>query len=554
MAIAKVILNGVTQMDVTQKSVTPASMLSGTTALKNDGTDITGTIASKTSSDMTVNGATVTAPAGYYANNASKTVASGSTGTPTATKGTVTNHSVSVTPSVTNTTGYITGGTKTGTAVTVSASELVSGTKTISASGTTDVTNYESVSVPSGSAKTPATTITANPTVSVNSSGLITATVSKTQSVTPTVSAGYVSSGTAGTITVSGSGTSQLTTQAAQTIHPSTTDQTIASGKYLTGAQTIKAVTTTNLTAANIVSGVTVKVGDSTDDDCVVSVTGTAETGGNDFIITLTKNASTGIWEPDCTYAQAVAAYSAGDDVTFNAEGYAVTANYDEFSGIFYSVYEYFSDGYNVGYRVPEFLWSASGVTEQYSEMAYITSQANATPADVASGKKFFNANGYQVGTAATGGAPTLISSQTVELSCTSTSWTKLETLDVGTDVFFDGVVYVKIRDTGGRRSGYFYGSDSIIFNIRYINNASTVTSAAISNCVGWYASNSNLVTSKDNMTITEQAYYGLRAVRANADGKLEIFGRYSSSYSKTIDGTYKVDVYLLPYPGGTFA
>lgn len=157
-------------------------------------------------------------------------------------------------------------------------------------------------------------------------------------------------------------------------------------------------------------------------------------------------------------------------------------------------------------------------------------------------------------GTAETGGGgPTLLSSKTVELSCTNKTWALLETLDVGTDVFFDGVVYVKIRDTGGRRSGYFYGSDSIIFNIRYINNASTVTSAAISNCVGWYASNSNLVTSKDNTTITEQAYYGLRAARANADGKLEIFGRYSSSYSKTIDGTYKVDVYLLPYPGGTF-
>lgn len=280
MAIAKVILNGETQMDVTQKTVTAGSMLSGTTALKNDGTDITGNIASKSSSDLTASGATVTAPAGYYASNASKSVASGSAGTPTATKGTVTNHSVSVTPSVTNTTGYITGGTKTGTAVTVSASELVSGTKTISASGTTDVTNYESVSVPSGSAKTPATTITANPTISVNSSGLITATVSKTQSVTPTVSAGYASSGTAGTITVSGSGTNQLTTQAAQTIHPSTTDQTIASGKYLTGAQTVKAVTTTNLTAKNIVQGVTVKVGDSTDDDCVASVTGTASGGG----------------------------------------------------------------------------------------------------------------------------------------------------------------------------------------------------------------------------------------------------------------------------------
>lgn len=135
---------------------------------------------------------------------------SGTAGTPTATKGTVSNHSVSVTPSVTNTTGYITGGTKTGTAVTVSASELVSGTKTISSSGTTDVTNYASASVASGSARTPATTITANPTISVSASGMITASVSKTQNVTPSVTAGYVASGTSGTITVSGSRTTYL--------------------------------------------------------------------------------------------------------------------------------------------------------------------------------------------------------------------------------------------------------------------------------------------------------------------------------------------------------
>lgn len=51
MAIAKVILNGVTQMDVTQKTVTSASMLSGTTALKNDGTDIVGTYVPSSPSD-----------------------------------------------------------------------------------------------------------------------------------------------------------------------------------------------------------------------------------------------------------------------------------------------------------------------------------------------------------------------------------------------------------------------------------------------------------------------------------------------------------------------
>ena len=109
----------------------------------------------RTSTDLIVSGATVTAPAGVYATDASKSVASGTAGTPTATKGSVSNHSISVTPSVTNTTGYITGSTKTGTAVTVSASELVSGSETKTANGTYDVTNLAQlvVNVASGSSK-----------------------------------------------------------------------------------------------------------------------------------------------------------------------------------------------------------------------------------------------------------------------------------------------------------------------------------------------------------------------------------------------------------------
>ena len=103
-----------------------------------------------------------------------------------------------------------------------------------------------SKSVASGSATTPATSITANPSISVNSSGLITATASATKSVTPTVSAGYVSSGTAGTITVSGSNTSQLSTQAGTTIAPTESEQTVvASGKYTTGAVKVGAISST---------------------------------------------------------------------------------------------------------------------------------------------------------------------------------------------------------------------------------------------------------------------------------------------------------------------
>lgn len=84
--------------------------------------------------------------------------------------------------------------------------------------------------------------VQATPSITVdNSNGLITTSV--------TQDAGYVSAGTK-------SATEQLTVQAAQTITPGTSDQTIASGKYLTGTQTIKG--DANLVPENIASGVSI--------------------------------------------------------------------------------------------------------------------------------------------------------------------------------------------------------------------------------------------------------------------------------------------------------
>ena len=146
-------------------------------------------IAQRSGSDLSASGATVTAPAGYYANAATKSVSSGSA-TPAAT---------------------------------------ISGT---------------SASV---------------------STGTNTLTLSKTVSNTPQVSAGYVSSGTAGNSSVSL--TASVTTKAAATITPGTSNQTIASGTYLTGAQTISG--DANLVASNIKSGTT-----------IFGVTGTYSGGG----------------------------------------------------------------------------------------------------------------------------------------------------------------------------------------------------------------------------------------------------------------------------------
>ena len=147
---------------------------SGVTAYA-DGTKYTGTASENDSSDLSVSGATVTVPAGFYGSQASATISSGSA--------------------------------------------------------------------------TPASTISA--TGASVSTGTNTLTLSKSVSNTPTVSAGYISSGTAGNSSVSL--TASVTTKAAATITPGTSNQTIASGTYLTGAQTISG--DANLVAGNIVYG-----------------------------------------------------------------------------------------------------------------------------------------------------------------------------------------------------------------------------------------------------------------------------------------------------------
>lgn len=73
--VNKVVLaDGTTLIDLTGDTVAAGSMLSGTTAHDASGAAISGNIQTKTSSDLTASGKTVTAPAGYYASPASKNV------------------------------------------------------------------------------------------------------------------------------------------------------------------------------------------------------------------------------------------------------------------------------------------------------------------------------------------------------------------------------------------------------------------------------------------------------------------------------------------------
>ena len=244
--------DGTALIDLTSDTAVASNVVSGKYFHLATGERVQGSIATRTSSDLTASGATVTVPAGYYASDASKAVANGTVTAP-------------------------------------SSINEINATKIINA-----------------------TTIS----------------LSKTVSVTPVVStAGYVSSGTAGNVNVSLQ--AALTTKSTESYHPSTSDQTISSGTYLTGLQTIKGVTVSGLSASNIKKDVVVKIGDSTDDDCVTSVTGTYEGGGNEFVVTVSYNSTTQMWEPDRTISEIVTASQTGMNISVNADATPATATAD---------------------------------------------------------------------------------------------------------------------------------------------------------------------------------------------------------------------------------
>ena len=158
----------------------------------------------------------------------------------------------------------------------------------------------ESKAIASGTAKPPTTISGSQATLST---GTNTITLQKTLNVTPQVSPGYIASGTQDSVLVSLN--ASVPTQAAQTLYPSSSDQTIQSGRYLTGNQTVKAVAvSSNLIASNIKDGVTVTVGDSADPDRILSVTGTYTGGGGGSVQFDTKTETASNYPVSLSFSQ----------------------------------------------------------------------------------------------------------------------------------------------------------------------------------------------------------------------------------------------------------
>lgn len=153
--------------------------------------------------------------------------------------------------------------------------------------------------------------------------------------------------------------------------------------------------------------------------------------------------------------------------------------------------------------------------------------------------------DGYGQGGSSSSWTKVAEKSYTVE-NFTKTSSTMIEMWATGhSEIWTDKkYVHVRIRDTAGKRAGYFYGSDQ--FFVVPTDNAITSSGIACRFTFKYTSSGTYGVAASYLAT-----GYGVYADALYPDGRIRICQRYHSSNSLTVNGTYKVEVYLLDPAGG---
>lgn len=164
-----------------------------------------------------------------------------------------------------------------------------------------------------------------------------------------------------------------------------------------------------------------------------------------------------------------------------------------------------------------------------------------AAASDIASGKLAYVNGSLITGTNSGGGGSgwTLLYTGSVTANTTATSATSLKSLATGVSYTDKNKIYlVTIRGDSGKRSGYFYGSDSYIW------------AAQNTTYTGTFARNLYYVNSSAQMLFTS-ASYGVYVYRFYYAGEVRIYTRYSSTYG-TINDTFTVKVWSMDFPTGT--
>lgn len=190
---------------------------------------------------------------------------------------------------------------------------------------------------------------------------------------------------------------------------------------------------------------------------------------------------------------------------------------------------------------VPAIVVPSGASTATFTDVTDTTAAAS----DVASGKYFYTADGARTAGTSSGGGSSweLIASTTMTVSTTSTSAQSAGTVALGSAAATkDAIIWVHIRDTEGKRAGYFYGSDAIFVNANKANGSTTAFTGP------------GVTTLRCTSSGTYAGYtgaYGVYGYSIANNGTLTVRKRYNSSYSLTVNSDYRIYVYKLVPPSG---
>ena len=141
-----------------------------------------------------------------------------------------------------------------------------------------------------------------------------------------------------------------------------------------------------------------------------------------------------------------------------------------------------------------------------------------------------------------------LIASAEYQVSTTQTSAASVADLacDLSDSRNKNKIIYVKVRDKAGKRAGYFLGSDTFFANVATANGDTTANQVYGTRLTYKYNSSNKYEVTASGSTVG----YGVYAYGIAPNGSIAIYRKYNNTESRTVDGTYKVEVYKLDWPG----
>lgn len=189
-------------------------------------------------------------------------------------------------------------------------------------------------------------------------------------------------------------------------------------------------------------------------------------------------------------------------------------------------------------------------ITEQYltdiadAIRAKSGTSGGMTPADMASAISNIPSGGG-------GSSYTLLHSEVVTVSTTSTSNKTVKEIQLDKSKYTqDQMIYVRVRDTAGPRTGYFYGSDAFFIDADSINDRTAGNTISAHRCIIVNSSSKYDVYNPPNENNYGVFGYSLKPyINTPSGGKILIRSRYNSSMSRTIDSDYRIDIFAIDSP-----